>query len=83
MADNPSDLLTPNEVAELLRVHPATVTRWIRLGLIEAMRLPGGTYRIPRSELERLREVATHLIRLVASPHGGTAPSVRPSESET
>jgi excisionase family DNA binding protein len=56
MADKPSDLLTANEVAELLRVHPATVTRWIRLGLIEAMRLPGGTYRIARSELDRLKK---------------------------
>ena len=54
MSGKPSDLLTPKEVAELLRVHPATVTRWIRLGQIRAVRLPAGTYRIPSEEVERL-----------------------------
>jgi excisionase family DNA binding protein len=54
MSDRPRDLLTANEVAEFLRVHPATVTRWIRLGQIKAIRLPAGTYRIRREEVERL-----------------------------
>jgi excisionase family DNA binding protein len=48
------DLLKPREVADLLRVDESTVLRWIKEGDVEALRLPGGTYRIPRSEVERI-----------------------------
>jgi excisionase family DNA binding protein len=50
-----SDLLTTVEVAQMLRVHRSTVTRYVRLGLLRSMRLPSGVIRIPRSEVERLR----------------------------
>ena len=52
-------LYTPDEVAELLRVHPATVRRWIGSGQVHAIRLPGGNYRITEAELDRLRGVPT------------------------
>ena len=45
---------TPEEIAEILRVHVVTVRRWIAAGQLGAIRLPGGGYRIPQSELERL-----------------------------
>lgn len=47
------DLLTTAEVAEALRVTPATVTAWIRSGDLKARRLPRGRgYRIHRTELD-------------------------------
>jgi excisionase family DNA binding protein len=48
------DLLTPGEVAKMLRVSPDTVTRWIRLGQLRAAKLPSGTYRIARKDVEKL-----------------------------
>jgi excisionase family DNA binding protein len=43
------DLLTPGEVARLMRVNPKTVTRWVARGWIPATRTPGGHVRIRRS----------------------------------
>ena len=48
------DILTPGEVAKMLRVSPDTVTRWIRLGRLRAAKLPSGTYRIARKDVEKL-----------------------------
>jgi excisionase family DNA binding protein len=48
------ELLTVSEVAGRLNVNRGTVVRWIRLGQLKALRLPSGTYRIPRAELDRL-----------------------------
>ncbi len=47
--------LTAEELAQIFRVHISTVWRWIRLGQVRAIRLPGGNYRIPQDEVERLR----------------------------
>ena len=47
---------TPDEVANLCRVHVSTVRRWIGHGKVRAIRLPGGSYRIPKTEFDRLRE---------------------------
>jgi excisionase family DNA binding protein len=46
---------TPEEVAELCRVHVSTVRRWIAQRQLQAIRLPGGSYRIPADEVSRLR----------------------------
>ena len=48
------ELLTVSEVADRLNVNRGTVIRWIRLGQLRALRLPSGTYRIPRAELDRI-----------------------------
>lgn len=54
--------LTLTETARLLRVHTATVRRWIEGGRLPAWQAsPGGRYRIARSEVEallRTRELA-------------------------
>ena len=47
---------TPEEIAELCRVHVSTVRRWIALRQLQAIRLPGGAYRIPAEEVSRLRQ---------------------------
>jgi excisionase family DNA binding protein len=58
-ATNLPAMLTPHEVAGLLRVDHSTVLRWIRDDSMAANRLPGGNYRIPRSEVEPLLKKAT------------------------
>ena len=52
-------LLTVAEAAELLRVHPRTIRRWIRAGKLRAQTIPGrGShgigYRIERAALRAL-----------------------------
>jgi len=49
--DRNTDLLTPGEVALLLRVDPRTVSRWARAGRIPSIRTLGGHRRFRRSDL--------------------------------
>lgn len=42
------------QVARLLDVNRTTVTRWVRLGLLPAIRLPSGQLRYRRSDVEKL-----------------------------
>jgi excisionase family DNA binding protein len=56
MPENGDDYFTPRQVADLFKVSLSTVERWLRLGLVEGIRLPGGQYRIPASEVERLKK---------------------------
>jgi excisionase family DNA binding protein len=49
--------MRPKEVAALFRVHPHTLGRWVREGLIEVRRTPAGHMRFDRAYIERkLRE---------------------------
>ena len=48
------EILTPNEVANRLKVHLMTVYRWISSGRLEASRLLGGGLRIDAKEIEKL-----------------------------
>lgn len=45
--------LTPQECADLLRVHKVTMYRWIRDNKVPYIRLPSGDVRIPEDELDR------------------------------
>jgi excisionase family DNA binding protein len=47
-------LLSSREVAELLRISPATVSRWAKSGKLASLRTPGGHARFPRREVERV-----------------------------
>ena len=52
--------VTVDELAQLLRCHKTSVLRWIAGGQVKAFRLPGGgRYRIPHSEVKRLRQSRT------------------------
>jgi len=42
------------EVAKILEVHPSTIWEWIQKGKVKAGKTPGGHYRIPREEVQRL-----------------------------
>lgn len=44
------EMMTPEEVADWLRVSTKTIYRWLEDGKLPALRV-GRTYRIPRSEV--------------------------------
>ena len=48
----PSEVMTPEQVAEFLQINPATVYRYIRQHRLEASRL-GRHYRITRQAVDR------------------------------
>lgn len=47
-------LMTPGEVADLLRVDPKTVTRWAAANKIPSLRTPGGHRRFRESDIRAL-----------------------------
>ena len=47
--------LSVAEVAVELGVARITVHRWLKAGTIDGFQLPGGHYRIPLSEVHRIR----------------------------
>lgn len=64
-----SEVAFPSEVAQELRCSTATVKRWLRTGQLEGVRLPGGDWRVPWSEVSRLR---------VRRDHASHSPEQRP-----
>jgi len=49
--------MTPKEVAAEMEVSSATIVRWVRDGLIPAMRIGQRIIKIPRVEIEKLMEL--------------------------
>jgi len=50
------EFLTKEEVAKFFRVHPRTVMRWLKQGIINGYKLGNGrtaVIRIPKSELKK------------------------------
>jgi excisionase family DNA binding protein len=72
-----SDLLTVHEVAAELRVHEATVRRWIEAGDLRAQRLGKRSIRIGRIELDRFIAASG----TQPEPINGTAPSAAHTEA--
>lgn len=54
MSDSFEELLTPGEVAAMLRVDPKTVTRWAKQGKLSALKTLGGHRRYIASEVRAL-----------------------------
>jgi excisionase family DNA binding protein len=54
MTDTP-ELLRVTDAARLLGVEPKTLKQWVRDGKVRGGRTPGGHWRIPAAEVERLR----------------------------
>lgn len=67
------ELLTVDEVAGYLRVHPITVQRWCRTGDLPAAKI-GRAYRIKKGDLDewwaRHSASSDHLPRRPSSPSG-------------
>jgi excisionase family DNA binding protein len=47
-------VLTPGEVASILRVDPKTVTRWAKEGKLRSVRTPGGHRRYFEADIRAL-----------------------------
>jgi excisionase family DNA binding protein len=67
VATNP--FLTTQDVAERFHVTPSTVARWVRLGYIEAFRLPTGK----RSHLRFEPAAVDDFAARIAQPEAATA----------
>lgn len=52
-------ILTPEQVAQILQVHPFTVLKFIKQGKLKASRL-GRVYRIRRIDVEKFLDEQTH-----------------------
>jgi excisionase family DNA binding protein len=48
------EYLTTFEAARLMSVSPDAVLKWIKSGILEARRTPGGHHRIARNSIEKL-----------------------------
>jgi excisionase family DNA binding protein len=55
MPNMENDVLTLNEAAMILRVHPRTLVRWSKAGMIRIIPVPKG-YRVDRAEIERFKQ---------------------------
>lgn len=53
------DLYTLKELADELDVHYVTVLAWKKKGYIRVIRI-GGTYKVPRDEVLRLKQQGNH-----------------------
>jgi len=53
------ELLTPNELSRILKLHPFTVTRLAREGKLPAFKV-GGSWRFRKDEFERWIQQQTH-----------------------
>lgn len=57
MNDLPNkEMFHPREVAKFLSIARSTIYLWIHTGQIEAVKLPGKTYRIRKSEILRMQK---------------------------
>ncbi len=57
MADQESDVMTPEEVAEDLRVHATTVYRQLEKGLLPGAFKVGRVWRVLRSALSAMTQI--------------------------
>lgn len=48
------ELMTPSEVAAILRVDAKTVTRWAERGLLRSIKTPGGHKRFYRTDIDAI-----------------------------
>ena len=53
----PPRYLSRRGVAVRFRVSPSTITRWANKGLLKSIRTPGGHFRYPEADIEKLVHV--------------------------
>jgi excisionase family DNA binding protein len=67
------DVLTRAELAQALGVHPATVTRWAKIGVLPAFRTPSGERRYHRRDVENFLNAPGQGNRISAVPGAARA----------
>lgn len=70
MAMTQSELLTIAEAAELVKVDPSTIRRWIKSGRLHALRPGPRTVRVRRSELDVEVERPSYGLRFIDGDDG-------------
>lgn len=53
---SPTDLLPVKVAADELGLHTDTIKRYIREGILEGSRLPGGHWRVTRESVDALKQ---------------------------
>ncbi len=53
--ENTVHFYTAEEVGPMFRVAKSTVQSWVRNGIIRAIRTPGRAFRIPHTEIRRVK----------------------------
>jgi excisionase family DNA binding protein len=53
---HPTEYLKPSEAADLLRVNPRTVKRWLQEGRLAGFQTPGGHWRVTVASVDRLQK---------------------------
>ncbi len=53
------ELLTAEDVAERLNVHPSSVRKWLTTGDLRGVKLAGTRWRVPESALQEFMDHAT------------------------
>ena len=66
------ETLTPTEIAQMLRIHPFTVTRLAREGKLPAFKV-GGIWRFRKDQFEKWVNQHTNTRRLMTRPHKKTS----------
>jgi excisionase family DNA binding protein len=67
------DVLNRAELAQALGVHPATVTRWAKIGVLPAFRTPSGERRYHRRDVENFLNAPGQGNRISAVPGAARA----------
>lgn len=60
--ENTVHFYTAEEVGPMFRVAKSTVQSWVRHGIIRAVRTPGRAFRIPHTEVRRVKRGAVETV---------------------
>lgn len=74
-------LLTTEQVAELLQVHPFTVLKYIKTGKLKAIKL-GRVWRIRESNVERFLEERSMASKEPKEENSTTSETIEPTETK-
>jgi excisionase family DNA binding protein len=78
--DDDTQLLTPQQVAEILGIHQKTVHLWLRSGKLAGTKISYRAWRIPRSALNSFIENNSNLSK--QSPYYATGTESKEKEKE-
>jgi len=80
--DKDTQLLTPQQVADILGIHQKTVHLWLRSGKLTGTKISYRAWRIPRSALNSFIESNSNLSKQSPSPLINTGRESEENENE-